>query len=420
MIEHFEQRNAQHAFDRALRRGRRDTGVLSRLRGCDNRVLQLREVLEVVPRRGESYLGVQDVAVERIVGTESRGDDYSRGFHPRKRMLASRWMTVYRLLANTEFNEPIRVVELGGVYFVRDGNHRVSVARSLDRSYLTAEVSRYELPFSLSCDIDRNRVTLVEAKARFHAATEVFAVFSDRNFAVARPRTWDYLAREILRFNYEWFRRRFGREPESRAEQIATWYTNLYGPALEFIRNHHDTYLFRGMRETDVFVEMLRLWNSQDDPDTEWFGTVYQRFVARQRLRNLVGALPQVLRNVGSRLTESPEDEYRRFLAVSRVHELGQEFQALPKQRGFYRFLHHELVHRAAGGLTVELGRAPHTQELTRLWYLRFYLPVAAAARLLPEPEQQTAFYRRFSRDHLSAVMQGLTTAQQQLGNAAR
>jgi hypothetical protein len=407
MLNAFQQRDAQYAFDRAYRKGRRDTNVLSRLRGQDNGILRLDDVVAVVPIQGESYQGVEDIPVDRIIGTENRGDDYSRAFLPLKRSLSGRWMQLHQLLAHTEFDEPISVIEAGGSYFVRDGNHRVSVAQSLGRTFLNAIVTRYDTPISIPPDLDRNQLSLIRQKVRFHQRTGTFDVLDDSHFSVACPSTWKYLEREINEYNYSWFVRRFGRQPENRKEQVLTWYENLYRPALDFIRQNYLTYLFPGMRETDVFVEMLRLWNSHENPDDLWFGDVYRKFAIRQRRRQLLRAIPQTFLNSIRAVVESPEDEYRRFLEISRVHQLVPGFRPLPKRKGFYRFLHHELVHRFAPGLKSELGRAPHIQELTALWHERFYAPVAEHARRRESPAEQTAFYRRFSMAHLERVLEG-------------
>lgn len=407
MIDTFHRRDAEHAFERALRRGTRDTSILSRIRGRDNRVLRLNDVLAAVPVRGERYVGIEDVPVERIVGTEDRGDDYSRDFHPRKRALAARWIPIYQLLANSDFDEPITAIDVGGLYFVRDGNHRVSVARHLERVFINASVTRYDVPVSLPRHIDRNQIPLLRRKVRFYQRTAAFDVIDERHFLVACPRTWDYLEREMNEFNFAWFVRRFGREPRDREEQLRTWYENLYRHAIDFIRANHVTYLFPGMRETDVFAEMLRLWNSHGDPDEIWLGEVYRAFVRRQRRRQVVRALPQAILNLLAVFFESPEDEYRRFRAISRVDELVPDFRPLPKRRGFYRFLRHELVHRFAPGLKPELGRAPHLSELTVRWHDRFYGPVASHALVLDNPAAQTSFYRRFSRRYLTHVLDG-------------
>lgn len=409
MRNEIDLQNTRVAFRSALRKGRSDTSLVSRLRGQDNRILLLSHVLDSVSVSGETYLGLRDVRVDRIIGTENRGDDFSRDFKPIVTWLGERWMVVYDLLNRSRLDEPIKAFEVGGFLFVRDGHHRVSAAKALEAMYLPAIVTRYELPYGLPRDLDRNTLPLLQAKARFHEHTGVFDILDEDEFFVACPETWDWLEREICEFNRAWFLRRFDREPEDLSEQVKTWYQNLYHNAIEYIRSNSLSYLFPGKRETDIFIEMIRLWNSHQNPDGIWLGEVYEEFLARQRRRHMLLTPVQLVSTLLRRALMSAEDEYRRFLAISQVEELIPEFCPLPKEKGFYRFLYRELVHRYAAELKPRYGRAPYIQELTPDWYYRFYAPVAQLARTQGNAADQVKFYMRFSRRHLDQVLAGRT-----------
>jgi hypothetical protein len=377
------------------------------MRGLDNRALLLSQLLENVTIGGETHLGAQEVRVDRIVGTENRGDDFSRNFDPVKRWLAPRWIAIYGLMTRSEFHEPISVIEIGGKLFVRDGHHRVSVAKALEREYLPASVTRYDLPFTLPRDIDRNQLELVRAKAQFHRNTGVFDILDEDEFYVSCPRTWHWLEKEICEYNRAWFVRRFSREPHSLAEQVTTWYDNLYHNAIDFVRRNSLTYLFPGRRETDIFVEMIRLWNSYDNPDGIWLGEIYNEFVTRQRRRRILRSGMQAVASALGSVVTSAEEEYRQFAAISQVEELVSGFRPLPKEKGFYRFLYRELVHRFAPALKPEFGRAPYIHELTTRWHRDFYAPVAKHAAGYPTAAQQTRFYKSFSRRYLRQIVEG-------------
>ena len=206
--------------------------------------------MENVTVGGGTDVGVQEVGIDRIVGTENRGEDFSRDFHPRKRWLASRWIAIHGLMTRSEFHEPISVIEVGGTFFVRDGHHRVSVAKALNKEFLPASVTRYNLPFSLPRSLDRNKLPLIRAKAQFHRNTGVFEILDEKEFFVACPTTWEWLEKEICEYNRAWFVRRFSRRPKNLAEQVTTWNDNLYHNAIDFIRRNSLTYLFPGKRET--------------------------------------------------------------------------------------------------------------------------------------------------------------------------
>lgn len=116
MPNEIDLQNARNAFRAAVRKGRRDTSLLSRLSSRDNRILLLSHVLESVSTTGETYLGLQDVRVDRIIGTENRGDEFSRDFKPLKTWLEQRWMIIYDLLNHSELDEPITAIEVGGLF----------------------------------------------------------------------------------------------------------------------------------------------------------------------------------------------------------------------------------------------------------------------------------------------------------------
>ena len=420
MPHEIDLHNARNAFRSSLKKGVRDTGFLSRLRGRDNRILLLSHVLAAVTVSGETYLGVQDVRVDHIIGTENRGEDFSRDFKPRGRRLEQRWTAIYELLRRGALDEPISAIEVGGFFFVRDGHHRVSAARALDVTYLSAVVTRYELPYRLPRDLDRNAVSLLRAKARFHQNTGVFDILDEEEFFVACAETWSWLETEICEYNRAWFVRRFGREPVDLSEQVETWYRNLYHNAIDYIRRNSLTYLFPGRRETDIFIEMIRLWNSYTRPDEVWLGEIYTEFLGRRRRRRILLAPLQSISSLLRRAVMSAEDEYRLFLSISQIEELVPGFRPLPKEKGFYRFLYHELVHRFAAALKPEYGRAPYIQELTPSWHRRFYAPVAACARAQGGDADQVRFYKRVSRRYLDEVLAGRIDVEAALSACAR
>ena len=90
------------------------------------------------------YAGFQDIPVSQINGSVGRSKDFDRSFRPLKKHLANRWAACYLFLQDGNWPS-IRVYRVGSQYFVEDGHHRVSVARSRGMSYILAEVWEYEL-----------------------------------------------------------------------------------------------------------------------------------------------------------------------------------------------------------------------------------------------------------------------------------
>jgi len=96
---------------------------------------------EAAPRHHphRQYLGLQEVPIREIIGSVGRSQDFGPGFRPVKKSLRDRWVQIF-MLAHEDRWEPIQLVKVGSQYFVEDGNHRVSVAHYLGRSFIDAEV----------------------------------------------------------------------------------------------------------------------------------------------------------------------------------------------------------------------------------------------------------------------------------------
>jgi len=106
-----------------------------------NRLLSFEEVAEPLdPWRQAYFLGGQAVPVGRIVGSEGRYADFDDEFLPLKGSSEERWRSVYVALRRGEELPPVSLLKVGDSYFVRDGNHRVSVARWMGVEALGAEV----------------------------------------------------------------------------------------------------------------------------------------------------------------------------------------------------------------------------------------------------------------------------------------
>lgn len=87
-------------------------------------------------------IGVKDIPVTEIIGTLYRHNDFDHQFRPLKKHLRDRWVNIY-LLHEKDGWPPILVHRVGDHYYVEDGHHRVSVARSLGMEFIQAKVWEY-------------------------------------------------------------------------------------------------------------------------------------------------------------------------------------------------------------------------------------------------------------------------------------
>ncbi len=139
----FPGSDAQSDFSRA-RRSRLLADIGRRLRREPDDValiLPFDEVVEALGRVGEVELGLQTIPLDSIVGTVDRTRDFDRGFRPTTPRLRGRWQRIAAAQRRGESFPPIDVYRIGEVHFVKDGHHRVSVARAQGDTHIDAHVT---------------------------------------------------------------------------------------------------------------------------------------------------------------------------------------------------------------------------------------------------------------------------------------
>jgi hypothetical protein len=116
---------------------------------------QVRASLGLLSRRQQ---GLQEIPLDRIVGSVGKYRQFTRSFLPGDKRLKRRWKSVYAAALGTQGLPPIDVYQVGDVYFVNDGNHRVSVARQFGAKSIEAYVTEFLSPVALTADTDLDRL----------------------------------------------------------------------------------------------------------------------------------------------------------------------------------------------------------------------------------------------------------------------
>jgi len=91
-------------------------------------------------KQNRRYAGLQSIAIDQIIGTEGRVGDFDDAFNPLHDRLRSRWLGVASARLSGKELPPVEVIHMGGVYYVQDGHHRISVAKALGEEFVDAEV----------------------------------------------------------------------------------------------------------------------------------------------------------------------------------------------------------------------------------------------------------------------------------------
>jgi hypothetical protein len=114
--------------------------ILARLTGRSAHLLCYAEIADLLKHNAGRYLGCQEIALPAIAGSVGRCSDYTRAFLPLNDFDQERWTRARQAADRSKHLPPITVYQVGPLYFVLDGHHRISVARLRGLSHIQAHV----------------------------------------------------------------------------------------------------------------------------------------------------------------------------------------------------------------------------------------------------------------------------------------
>jgi hypothetical protein len=119
------------------------------LAGGPCHLLDLGRVQAACRIRERRDLGTRPVPIGRILGSEGRDKDFEASFRPLGAHNRARWMRVAEAMYLGVALPPVELIQVGGVYFVRDGHHRISVAKALGQTEIEAHVTLWRVAGAL-------------------------------------------------------------------------------------------------------------------------------------------------------------------------------------------------------------------------------------------------------------------------------
>ena len=235
--------------------------IFSTFRWSNPDLLSFYEVTKLIKPESEAYKGMQTIPVRNIIGSENRYHDFSSAFYPKNISLQRRWESVDAANLDDVILPPISVYKLGQWYFVRDGNHRVSVARSKGIEFIDAEVveltSKIQLEEGITLNEIKHRVVAYE-RQRFIEQFNPTYLPMDRIVFTA-PGSYPEMVNHILVHKY--FMNQNQKEELTFEQGAIDWYQNVYLKIAEAIENEHLLVEFPGQTEADMYMWLVRKWD---------------------------------------------------------------------------------------------------------------------------------------------------------------
>jgi hypothetical protein len=231
----FPESDAQSDFSRA-RRSRLLADIGRRLRREPDDValmLPFEEVVEALGRTGQHDVGLQIVPLDAIVGTVDRGVDFDRGLRPTSGRLRSRWERIAAAQRRGEALPPVSLYKIGDLYFVRDGHHRVSVAKSLGRDDIDAYVVEVTTRLRLG---EETLVSDLPLKDHERLFRERVPLPADVRRRIQLTDPWDYgvLSEAVEAWGFRAMQNRG--DYMDRPTVAHHWFNEEYEPVVELLR----------------------------------------------------------------------------------------------------------------------------------------------------------------------------------------
>lgn len=225
--------------------------LLRYVRRRPTKLLSLDELKGPLRLRSLIDRGVQEIPLEKIVGTLGRAREFNRAFLPRLDASRERWTRIEQLAKGAVGFPPIDVYQVGEIYFVVDGHHRVSVARQLEAPTIEANVREFVTQVEVTVDDDVEAILLKSGRADFLDATGLAAGGPD-DYRLTSAAGYERLLEHIVVHRY--FRgldldREFGWD-----EAVASWRDLVYRPVVRVVQESGIMEYFPGRTEADLYL----------------------------------------------------------------------------------------------------------------------------------------------------------------------
>ncbi len=218
-------------------------------------LLDYNEVRRHVGATGQADRGLQQIPLDAIVGSVGRAQDFTRTFLPRSDEDGDRWVRVRKHIDRKGIS-PILVYKLGDVYFVNDGNHRVSIARQRGMKTIPAYVTEIETKAPLQPGDDPQEIICKARYAEFLAETELDALRPDIDLKMNICGFYHVLLNQIDAHRARMEQERG--EPVPYAEAAADWCDEIYLPLVNLINERGLHRNFPRLTDADLYALVVR------------------------------------------------------------------------------------------------------------------------------------------------------------------
>jgi hypothetical protein len=192
------------------------------------------------------------VAIDQIVGSVGRYRDFDRAFLPRQVRTRGRWESIDRAYLEGVELPPIELYKIGETFFVKDGNHRVSVARERGQAFVDARVVEVASPAPITSAEDLLEWIRREDMLGFYATTRIAELRPGARIELTLPGQYEKLLEHIS--THRWYLGIEKKREIAYDEAVTSWYDRVYLPTVEAIRSSDALHDFPNRSEADLYL----------------------------------------------------------------------------------------------------------------------------------------------------------------------
>ncbi len=348
--------------------------------GRSNNLLPFEAVRQGLQLQDSSYKGLQEIKLDKIIGSTGRYRDFTRTFLPKSDLIQERWRRVDAVAHSEMGFPPIEVFKVGEVYFVRDGNHRVSVAHAHGAKTIEAYVVEYKTPVPIDNQDDLDGILLKMEPAEFFETTRLDQLRPNQDIRFTEPGRYREVKEHIAFHKYL-------REVEcgcelSSEEAVASWYDNVYLPLVQLIRERGVLKYFPGRTEADLYAWLI-LHRAALEAEMDAMGQIPDDQVMADLEKEAANPLDQLLSFFHNRLNlaeMSLKARRAQFLRDTRLDEIrpGHNVE-FTEPEGYELAKEHIAFHKYLR--EVECGCEISYDEAVASWFDNVYIPLIYLVR---------------------------------------
>jgi nucleotide-binding universal stress UspA family protein len=226
--------------------------IMARLKGEPIGLLSYEEVRQKLKAQVSPKKVLKEIPINAIIGSVNRYQDFSRDFLPGQNVDEERWANIELATQGLVGLPPIEAYQIDEVYFVSDGNHRVSVAKQLGADQIQAYVTEVHSRVHLTSDVRPEDLILKAEYSEFLEHTNLDQLRPTADLSVTVPGQYHVIEEHISVHRYF-----MGIEQKHEIPYliaVVDWYDLVYLPVVEVIREQGLLLDFPDRTEADLYL----------------------------------------------------------------------------------------------------------------------------------------------------------------------